>query len=90
MASHKSGPPWWLPIALAIVSLTVSGYLGYSRNDKAIAERVVKVETLVDTIGPRLDKIDGKLERVDDIEKKLDQADDKLDKVLAIVTKELQ
>jgi len=86
---HKGGP-WWLPLAMAAFSLLASAYVGYAGNDKAIAERVVKVEVLQEGVNPRLDKIEAKLDRIVEVERKLDRAEDKLDKMLSIIVKELQ
>lgn len=54
----------WFVVALAIFSLAVSSFVGYSNNDKAISERVSVVETQQRNDGARLERIERKLDSV--------------------------
>jgi hypothetical protein len=62
MAESKG--PWWLPIALAAFSMVVSGYVGYTSNDKEIVQRVSKIEARDEERGPRLERIENKIDRL--------------------------
>lgn len=58
-------------IVIALLSLVLSAYAGYSHNDKEITSRVVAVETqqkndhdAINRVEGKVDKVDGKLDRL--------------------------
>lgn len=55
---------WVLPIALALLSLAVSGWANYNRTDKELTNRVTAVEVQQKNDGQRLERIENKLDRV--------------------------
>jgi hypothetical protein len=55
---------YFLPIAIALVSLAVSAYAGYSVNDKSIAQRITAVEVQQSNDKDRLVRIENKLDEL--------------------------
>jgi hypothetical protein len=55
---------WLLPLAMAGLSLVVSGWVNYSSNDKITIGRVVAVETQQKNDGQRLERIENKLDKI--------------------------
>lgn len=41
---HPSGGKWWIPIAIALTSLAISGYGEYAHNDKDLTSKVAALE----------------------------------------------
>lgn len=66
---------WLLPLALALLSLAVSGWSNYNRTDREMSNRVTAVETQQRNDGLQLERIERRVERVDE----------KVDKVLDVV-----
>lgn len=61
-------------IILALLSLVVSAWNGYSRNDKANAVEIAKLQTqqkndqdAIVRVEVKVDKVDGKIDRVIDL-----------------------
>lgn len=55
---------WILPIVIALLSLAVSAYAGYSHNDKELAQRISVVETQQKNDGKGLERIENKVDRL--------------------------
>ncbi len=56
---------WWLPLILAAVSLIVSSFVGYNRNDKDLASRVSVLEAHQEDSVTHLGRIETKVDQVD-------------------------
>lgn len=52
-------------IIIAIVSALLSGWVGYSHNDKEISNRVVAVETQQKNDHEGITRVEGKVDKVD-------------------------
>jgi hypothetical protein len=62
-------------IVMAILSLMVSGFVGYSHNDKDLAQRVTAVETQQKNDHEGINRVDESIHRVDaKVDKLLDWA----------------
>lgn len=57
-------------VILALLSLVVAGFSGYSHNDKDLTSRIVKVETRQDGMDRSLDRVESKL---DEVNRKVDR-----------------
>lgn len=55
----------WLTIVLALFSLVVSGYVGYSNNDKATAVKVASLETQQVNDQATLKRLEDKIDKLD-------------------------
>ena len=66
MATTKQGAPWWLPILIALLSLVISGYVGYSANNQDVTGRLATLEAHRENDSPRLSRIEAKVDAVDD------------------------
>ena len=66
MATTKQGAPWWLPVVIALLSLIISGYVGYSANNKDVTGRLATLEAYRENDSPRLSRIEAKVDQVDD------------------------
>ena len=66
ISAYKHIPTFQLliPIAIALISLIISGYVGYSNDTKAIAVRVKGIEVQQQNDGSRLERIENKLDRL--------------------------
>lgn len=51
-------------ILIALLSLVLSAYSGYSHNDKQIEHRLSVVETQQQNDGPRLERMENKLDKL--------------------------
>ncbi len=56
---------WWLPLILAAISLIVSSFVGYNRNDKDLASRVSVLEAHQEDSVSHLNRIETILGGVD-------------------------
>ncbi len=56
---------WWLPLILAALSLVVSSFVGYNRNDKDLASRVSVLEAHQEDSVSHLNRIETMLGQVD-------------------------
>lgn len=54
----------FLGVLLAVVSLLISGFLGYTNSDKAVASRITAVETQQENDNRRLDRIENKVDAI--------------------------
>lgn len=63
---HKSALALLLPVIIALVSLFVSAFVGYSNNNTVIAERMKAVETQQANDRETLKRIEQKVDRVVD------------------------
>lgn len=54
----------YVPVIIAIASLMISGFLGYTNTDKAVASRITAVETQQRNDTGRLDRIENKVDEV--------------------------
>lgn len=61
-----------VPILLALLSLVVSGYVGYSNNDKAVAVEIATLKT----------QRSGDKEQLDRIERTVNRLENKVDDLL--------
>lgn len=64
MANKPIGS-WWLPLILAGLSLVVSAFTGYTRNDKDLVQRVSVLEAHQEDSVSRLGRIETKVDNVD-------------------------
>lgn len=55
---------WFIPIALALVSLLVSGWVSYNNTDRITASRIAVVETQQHNNERRLERIENKVDRL--------------------------
>ena len=58
----ETSAPWWVPLAIAILSILGTAYVAYSSNDKETAVRITAVEIRQDDTGKRLDRIEAKID----------------------------
>ena len=78
----KNFAPLVLAVVLALLSLVVSAFTGYTSNDRATGERVTHVETQQENDGKRLDRMELKIDRTNE---KLDEANRKLSEVVSAI-----
>lgn len=65
--STKNAAQIVVAIALALLSLVVSAYSGYTHDDKKTGERITAVETQQLNDGRRLERIEDKVDKVLDV-----------------------
>lgn len=62
MSPKAAANTWVISIVIALISLIVSGYTGYSKNDKSVAQRITAVEIKEQDTASRLERMDTKLD----------------------------
>ena len=74
---------WMIPFVVAFISLVISGYVGYSGNDKEVVQRLAVVETTVTTTKIQRDaEYLALTQRLDRVQNSADKLNDKLDVLL--------
>lgn len=57
----RTDPNWWI-VALAVLSILISGYVGYQNNDKTLSVHVATLQAQEDDRSARLDRMETKLD----------------------------
>lgn len=62
--THSPLAPWWLPIAIAAFSLLITGYVGFTRSDRDVIQRLSVVEAHSTETTQRLDRMEDKIDKL--------------------------
>lgn len=62
--TKRDWAPILVPVGIALLSLVISAWTGYTSSDKELNRRITTVETQQKNDGSRLERIENKVDRI--------------------------